>query len=394
MVRIGFYGWLLGLAFALCPVRAFADEWLPPKVETYYSQNHHARFTVTPRDISNPLAYFDGKVRNEQLAGQRPGSKQTVARGILEKQDSDRHWTVVWDRALVNDVSPVSAVVANSARYVVTFDNWHSMGWGNDAVVVYGPGGSIIRSLGLNDILPGDYVYALPRSVSSIWWSGEHRIAEPNDILILKVAIPSEGDDRSNPQYAELPILLATGQVQSPAAGSWQQALAQATRAAQSKRAAEEANDLRFKSPLVAPKNTVEPDWHTYLGEAFYRLDPDWKESGAWTTVLRSPDAEDYAPSEGWVREDLEGKGIGDVIMLASPASPEKLIIIMETTIPKLKRDVLKGKRVYVCVPIALRDRAEKALVPTGAKFIYLDPDLPIPQRPERLKRYFYPDQD
>ena len=184
------------------------------------------------------------------------------------------------------------------------------------------------------------------------------------------------------------------GQAQPLAAGSWQQALAQATRTAKSKRAAEEAHDLWFKSPLIAPKNTVEPDWHQYLGEAFYRLDPDWKDSGAWTTVLRSPDAEDYAPSEGWVREDLEGKGIGEVIMLASPALPEKLILVMETMVPKLKLGLLKGKRVYVCVPVAFRDRAEKALAPTGATFIYLDPDVPIPQRPERLTRYFHPDQE
>jgi len=379
--------WLAAGMLALSAVSASADEWLLPTVRTYYSQDRHARFTVTPRDISSPLLYFDGKVKGKELAGQKPGSSQTFARGVLEKEDGAGHWAMVWDHRLVNDVSPVSAVVSNSARYVVTFDNWHSMGWGDDVVVIYGPNASLVRSLALKDILPADYVYALPRSVSSIWWSGEHTIAEPSDTLILKIVIPSDDDREDAKQYADLALLMPSGQVRPDA--KWPQALAKAAGVAKAKRAAEKAWDLRFKSPLTAPKNSSDGDWHLYLEEAFFRLDPDWKENYPWKTVLRSPDAKDYAPSEQWVREDLDGTGgLGGPIVVASPSSPENLIRLMQATVRDLKKQTLKGVRVYICVPAAFRDRAVKALAPTGATVVYLDPAIPIPQRKERLEEY------
>jgi hypothetical protein len=182
--------WFFSLAVLLAPVAAFADEWLPPTTETYYSSDRRVRLTVTPRDIANPLAYFEGKVRDEKQAGQRPGSAQTFALGVLERLGDGGHWMVVWDRRLVNDVAPAKALVSNSGRYVVTFDDWYSVGLGENVVVIYGHDGSLIRHLLLSDLLPDYYIKALPRSVSSLWWGGEHRIAESSDTLILKIAIP------------------------------------------------------------------------------------------------------------------------------------------------------------------------------------------------------------
>jgi hypothetical protein len=388
------YQRLVALLFFLSPIQASADEWLMPTVRTYYSRNHHVRFTVTPREISSALSYFEGKVRNEKLAGQKPGSHRGFACGVLEKEDDAGHWSLIWRHRLVNDVSPVSAVVSNSARYVVTFDNWHFMGWGDDAIVIYGPDASVIRSLSLKDILPDYYVSALPRTSSSIWWSGEHYIAEPSNTLILKIVIPTDQGLEGRMQYVDLPLLLATGQVAPSTDVSWRQALAKAARVAKAMRAAEAARDVWFRSPLVGPRNTLEPDWHEYLDEAFFRTDPSWKDDYPWTTVLRSPSAKDYAASEQWVREDLEGKGGGEgAIMVASPASPENLVRLIEATVPKLKRGTLKGRRFYLCVPASYRDRAAIALAPTGATFIHLDPDVPIPQRRERLEADRKPDR-
>lgn len=371
------------------PIDAMADEWFPPKVETYYSQNHRMRFTVTPRDISSPLAYFDGKVKGEKLAGQLPNSAKTFAKGLLEQQDNTGRWTTIWDHQLVNDVSPVSAVVSNSGRYVATFDNWHSMGGGNDAVVIYGPNASVVRALSLRDILPDYYVEALPRSVSSIWWSGEHHVAEPRDTLILRVVVPSEHDNVNSKRYVDLPLLLATGEVRSPMSGQWQWALTQAASVAKAKREAEKSHDLWFRSPLIGPKNSSESDWQTYLMEAFFRLDANWKDDFPWKTILRSPVDKDYADSEAWIREDLDGTGgYGGTMMIASPASPDNLIRFLQSTVRGLKKGTLKGRRVYVCVPAAYRDRAEEALKATGATFVFLDPNAPIPQRKERLEAY------
>ena len=40
----------------------------------------------------------------------------------------------LWAIPLVNEVSPVDALVSDKDDYVITFDNWHSVGYGDDAV--------------------------------------------------------------------------------------------------------------------------------------------------------------------------------------------------------------------------------------------------------------------
>lgn len=43
------------------------------------------------------------------------------ARGILERKDDSGRWTEVWDKPLTNEVAPVSVLIANDGRYVVTY---------------------------------------------------------------------------------------------------------------------------------------------------------------------------------------------------------------------------------------------------------------------------------
>jgi hypothetical protein len=368
---------------------AQADSWLAPRVETYFSRDHHARLTVTPRDLESQLAYFKGKVKNENLAGQQSGSTQTSARGVLERQRADGRWIVVWDRALVNDVAPVSAVVSNSASYVTTFDNWHSMGGGDNVVVIYGTGGALIRSLALPDILPNYYIKALPRTVSSLWWSGEHRISENDEDVILQIVVPS--DEMSifdkKRKFVELPIRLATGEVLTPDTEVWEAALAVGQKIAKLRQEQEEARDKWFREPLTAPTRAGELDWNQYLVEIFFRVDPNWRDGYPHTEVLRDPKARDYAASVGWLREALLDRNVeGDVVMIASPASPETLVKKLTKIVRRAKAGAWKGRRIYVAVPLEFCAPIAALLTPTAAEFVYIDPTKPIPQRPERLK--------
>jgi hypothetical protein len=43
-------------------------------------------------------------------------------------------------------VAPVSALVSEDGAYLITFDNWHSMGYGDDVVVLYRTDGTLIHS--------------------------------------------------------------------------------------------------------------------------------------------------------------------------------------------------------------------------------------------------------
>lgn len=286
------------------PLAASADTWFPPTVQTYLSPDNQTRFTVIPRGIESPLAYFDGLVRGDDNAGQQP-SGAPFARGILERETGDGTWTTLWDKRLVNNVSPVSALVADSSRYVVTFDNWASMGWGNDVIVIYGADGTLIRSLSLNDVLPEDYVRALPRSLSSLWWSGAHSIEASDDVLILKVVTPGERYSRGadgriilrERRFVDVPVDLASGNVMPITDAGWQEALVEAEKIAEQQEISHERYCAWFNRPLVRPPDTESNGLEQYLTEAYFRLDPDWQSSPLQlplSVILPAPDDRRY----------------------------------------------------------------------------------------------------
>ncbi len=178
---------VLGMVALWSAVPAGADSWMPPKREVYEAAGKNVRFTVIPRVIADPADYFAGKVDLLTPAGQQADGAPR-ARGILERRRGSG-WVTIWDKPLVNDMAPVTALVADDGAHVVTFDNWHSLGFGEHVVVIYRGDGSVVRSFELTDILPEDYVRALPRTASSLHWGGEHALSADGRTLILKVGV-------------------------------------------------------------------------------------------------------------------------------------------------------------------------------------------------------------
>jgi hypothetical protein len=379
-------------AFAAClallgSLTAAADSWVLPSPEAYFSRDRSIRLTVTPRELESQLAYFEEKVEEAERGGQGPSNRQAGARGVLERRDEGGRWVVVWDKPLVNEVAPVSALVAKDGRYVVTFDDWHFVGTGRNVVAIYGADGSPIRSLSLSDLLPPYYIHALPRSVSSIDWSGEHRIDEARGALILRIVVPRE-DELPLRSYIDLAVDLSSGRVLPSNNSVWRSALVRARRIAALKLAAEDAEAERFIAPLRAPNTDSEEGWSLYLGEAFFRLDPDWRDSYPAIQVLRSPSRRDYGPSRGWLCEAFVDGPPVEVVMIASPASPENLLRVLPECVRTVQPGALATARIYVAIPKAYRDRAVAVLAPTGAQVIWIDPAAGIPQRRERLERF------
>src|SRR6185295_11492003 len=176
-MRIGRVAWrahrwapLCVAALAMCGSALLADSWLPPEESEYSTPGKTYRFRVIPRGISSPLAYFRDEVSGHSPAGQDQ-DKALHCTGILEHRSSRwRPYRAVWQKQLVNDVAPVRAVISGDGRFVETFDNWHSTGYGPHTVVLYGADGRIVRSLNLYDFLLRDEIEQLSMSVSSIHW--------------------------------------------------------------------------------------------------------------------------------------------------------------------------------------------------------------------------------
>ncbi|HSI19041.1 MAG TPA: hypothetical protein VK980_14805 [Sphingomonas sp.] len=365
---------------------AGADSWAPARRQVIYSADHHVRLTIDPRAVADNLRYFEDKVRGREPAGQQAGAPDK-AQGWLEREDAAGHWSTVWRKALVNDVSPVSALVANDGAHVVTFDNWHAMGFGDDAVVIYGPDGAVVRAMALTAFLPEDYVAALPRSVSSLHWSGEHHLSPDGSRVVLEVVVPRPDEEPgATPGYTPVEVSLADGHAIPPAGAGWDAALASARVTRTRQLAAEEADRQAMIAPLLGPKTRDEADWHQYLQEAYFRLDPHWSEEYPGTTVLRDRAAADYAVSAKWVVDAItEREMTATVLAFASPSSIDNLVRVLGEAARKVRPGKLHNARIYVAVGDADRDRVAAALAPTGARFIQLDPARPIPQRPERV---------
>lgn len=208
--------WLIALL--LFASQAASDSWLPPQRADFFSADGIFSFTILPREIDNSLSYFEDLAAgaDPRNAGQLKEGLPYCA-GILWKKSRDGSYVRLWSRPLVNGVSPASAIVSNSGDYVVTFDNWHAMGYGKDTIVIYGPGGKLVRELALNNLMPEAAVKALPHSVSSIWWGHGHHFDADEKVLVLRIVSNGKMPYEDGAQFREIRIELATGAVVAPA---------------------------------------------------------------------------------------------------------------------------------------------------------------------------------
>lgn len=192
-------------------VSIHADSWVLPKKTKYFAPNKKYYLEVTPKKLESQLKYFEDKVEGKKNAGASKEAKEDRAKGAFYARRADGEYSKKSEFPLLNEVSPVSALVSNKGDYVVTFDNWHSVGYGDDVVVIYNATGALVKKFGLEDLLTEGDIETLPRSVSSIWWGGEHYIDDANGLLILKVVANGKSSWDHDVKYHEMKIDLATG---------------------------------------------------------------------------------------------------------------------------------------------------------------------------------------
>lgn len=167
---------------------ASADSWEAPAEQDYYAVNDAYYLHVVPGDGSSP------------------------ARGTLYHLFVGGGEEEVWSRDLENAVAPVTVLVSRDGRYVVTSDEWGGVGYGPNVVVIYGPGGELVRTFALEDLLTEEEVAAVPHTVSSRWWRGEHELDETKGVVVLRIiagGMTEEGKARTR----DLRVALATGEV-------------------------------------------------------------------------------------------------------------------------------------------------------------------------------------
>jgi hypothetical protein len=381
-------GLVLTIAVVLVSPVAQADSWRLPTTTHATSADGTWRFTVEPRVLSNQGSYFRDQLDGKEKPGGLAGDAQTAAVGTMERC-VDGACRRAWRRDLLNDVAPVEAVVTDEGR-VMTLDNWHSMGFGPHAVVIYDASGGVVATFALTDFLPKGYVMALPHSVSSLHWRDEARALAGGTRIAVPVVVPSEAADAfdDDTQYVDVVFDTVTGRATRPPPHEWARAvqLAKVRLAAIREEAAAEYR--RFVEPLHAPAPSDPDGWHAYLREAFLRLDRGGKDGGPTINVLRRPGTPRAADSDHRMRAALRAaRGDRGAIVLGSP-SPEALAALLDDMAGELSPGDLAGSRLYLALDDARFAHAGARLAALGATLVQVDPAKAIPQRRERLAEF------
>lgn len=191
----------------------FGDSWALPEPKKYYSANKEHYVEVIPKKLESQLKYFEDKVNKKVSPGSKEGDKDNYCKGILYRRAKNGTYQKVWSVPLSNEVAPVNAIVSNDGQYVITFDNWHMVGYGDNVVVIYGQDGKQINKLSLKDIFTDDEIIRLPRSVSSIYWGAKHYIDEKKGLLVLSVVSRWSGSFDNEPEWKEMKVELRTGKI-------------------------------------------------------------------------------------------------------------------------------------------------------------------------------------
>lgn len=211
-----FVGCALSLVF---PVLANGDQWSLPEPRKYFSPNKTYCLEVIPKKLESQLKYFEDKVNNRENPGAAKGH-ESGPKGILYRANKGGSYRRIRSFPLVNEVSPVDAIVSNTGNYFVTFDNWHSAGYGADAVVIYRSDGSLVRRLALEDFLTENDIDTLPTTISSRWWGRDHYIDKEANILVLRIVSSTEsqwsGSALEGAKFYELRLDLSNGNLIKP----------------------------------------------------------------------------------------------------------------------------------------------------------------------------------
>lgn len=184
----------IGLGALSCALMLplLGDIWGSPDKRTHISANKQYAFTIIPSrtrtDTCKGILYSLHELSPEELMKLL---RDTLGGIIYSSPESLNERRVVWNKPLKNEQSPVDAIVTNLGQ-VVTFDDWHSVGEGPNAIVVYDRTGEVVHRYSLDDIVSSETIMYFARSVSSIWWRKSFWLEDNDSTLAVKLDIQSD----------------------------------------------------------------------------------------------------------------------------------------------------------------------------------------------------------
>ena len=133
---------------------SFADSWMPP----------------TPQAVASPSAAHVARI---EPAGRADQPNPPKCRALIYVFNASTHeYERTKELPLANDVAPVEALIRDDGRYLVTFDDYFSTGYGNNIIVIYDLVAGTDTHLKLEDFLQPAQIADFTESTSSRQWRG------------------------------------------------------------------------------------------------------------------------------------------------------------------------------------------------------------------------------
>jgi hypothetical protein len=175
LVLNGLLASVLGVLF---PTVLHSDTWALPSVVTVSSPSSNYIAQVTPG--SGGYGGYERAITN-RASNASVSVSACPAPGIKN---------LVWSGKLINPAAPVEVYISDGG-YLVTMDNWHSVGYG-PVIAIYNPKGQLLRHWGLDELFTPEEQRQLRHSVSSIWWrTGKETFGRGTETNLLTV--PAKG---------------------------------------------------------------------------------------------------------------------------------------------------------------------------------------------------------
>ncbi|WP_457795373.1 hypothetical protein [Horticoccus sp. 23ND18S-11] len=147
---------LLVLVFAVALATVRGDTWEAAALKIVTSIDGSALLRITPGD-GNKLA----------------------ATAILMRFDSKTgDYRKVSQFPLKNRIAPCDTLITDNAEFIVTFDDWASIGRSENVVVLYRGTGELVRAWSLQDLFSEPEIQTFTRTSSSTWWRGDVVVIE------------------------------------------------------------------------------------------------------------------------------------------------------------------------------------------------------------------------
>jgi hypothetical protein len=107
----------------------------------------------------------------------------------------------------------MNAFISDDGKFVVTTDDYGRLGVGENVMVIYDSKGKLIRRYGLSAFLSKAEIEKAPRTVSSIYWAGEHQIDAQEELFLLQVWQSGGKSEESPAVFKIVKIRVATGEI-------------------------------------------------------------------------------------------------------------------------------------------------------------------------------------